>query len=241
MTDYGAFSFEDKQEVLDKAKEFWNPGQDPVLDRLGHSPGHRPPRGLPALGHVGPAADRRAPQRRHLQRRPPQPRGRRGRRAGDAALRHRQPPLPVAGADRPRGGADRIGATWAHQGDLRQRRGRSDRHRDQDRPARDRQAEDRLDREGLPRPHGLAVTAGDDRFAKLFLADRPDEVAQVPFNDLDRDGGCAPRTRRRRGADGVDPRDVRLPAPRPRLPRDGQAAVRAVRRALHRRRGADRV
>ena len=27
MTDYGAFSFEDKQEVLDKAKEFWNPGK----------------------------------------------------------------------------------------------------------------------------------------------------------------------------------------------------------------------
>ena len=27
VTDYGAFSFEDKQEVLDKAKEFWNPGK----------------------------------------------------------------------------------------------------------------------------------------------------------------------------------------------------------------------
>ncbi|MDT7580472.1 MAG: hypothetical protein QOK35_1736, partial [Pseudonocardiales bacterium] len=32
---------------------------------------------------------------------------------------------------------------------------------------------------------GLAVTAGDDRFARLFLADRPDEVTQVPFNDLE--------------------------------------------------------
>src|SRR4051812_32958375 len=31
---------------------------------------------------------------------------------------------------------------------------------------------------------GLAVSTGDDRFAKLFLADRPDEVDQVPFNDL---------------------------------------------------------
>jgi acetylornithine/succinyldiaminopimelate/putrescine aminotransferase len=31
---------------------------------------------------------------------------------------------------------------------------------------------------------GLAVTVGDDRFAQLFLADRPDEVTQVPFNDL---------------------------------------------------------
>ena len=32
---------------------------------------------------------------------------------------------------------------------------------------------------------GLAVSAGDDRFSKLFLADRPDEFVQVPFNDLD--------------------------------------------------------
>ena len=32
---------------------------------------------------------------------------------------------------------------------------------------------------------GLAVGAGDDRFSKLFLADRPDEFAHVPFNDLD--------------------------------------------------------
>jgi hypothetical protein len=31
---------------------------------------------------------------------------------------------------------------------------------------------------------GLAVAAGDDRFAKLFLADRPEEFVQVPFNDL---------------------------------------------------------
>jgi 4-aminobutyrate aminotransferase-like enzyme len=27
VTDYGAFSFADKQEVLDKAREFWNPGK----------------------------------------------------------------------------------------------------------------------------------------------------------------------------------------------------------------------
>ncbi len=30
---------------------------------------------------------------------------------------------------------------------------------------------------------GLAVAAGDDRFAKLFLSDRPEEFVQVPFND----------------------------------------------------------
>ncbi|GAB3857283.1 aminotransferase class III-fold pyridoxal phosphate-dependent enzyme [Nocardioides maradonensis] len=32
---------------------------------------------------------------------------------------------------------------------------------------------------------GLAVATGDDRFAKLFLADRPEEFPQVPFNDLE--------------------------------------------------------
>ncbi|GLW05652.1 aminotransferase [Microtetraspora sp. NBRC 13810] len=31
---------------------------------------------------------------------------------------------------------------------------------------------------------GLAVGTGDDRFSKLFLADRPEEFAHVPFNDL---------------------------------------------------------
>jgi hypothetical protein len=32
---------------------------------------------------------------------------------------------------------------------------------------------------------GLAVGCGDERFARLFLADRPDEFTHVPFNDLD--------------------------------------------------------
>lgn len=31
---------------------------------------------------------------------------------------------------------------------------------------------------------GLAVSAGDDRFAKVFLSDRPDEFIQVAFNDI---------------------------------------------------------
>jgi len=31
---------------------------------------------------------------------------------------------------------------------------------------------------------GLSVAAGDDRFTKIFLSDRPDEFIQVPFNDL---------------------------------------------------------
>jgi acetylornithine/succinyldiaminopimelate/putrescine aminotransferase len=32
---------------------------------------------------------------------------------------------------------------------------------------------------------GLAVATGDERFSTLFLADRPDEFQQVPFNDLE--------------------------------------------------------
>jgi acetylornithine/succinyldiaminopimelate/putrescine aminotransferase len=31
---------------------------------------------------------------------------------------------------------------------------------------------------------GLAVATGDERFATMFLADRPDEFSHVPFNDL---------------------------------------------------------
>ena len=32
---------------------------------------------------------------------------------------------------------------------------------------------------------GLAVATGDDRFAKLFLSDQPDEFIQVPFGDVE--------------------------------------------------------
>ncbi|MEM9844987.1 MAG: aminotransferase class III-fold pyridoxal phosphate-dependent enzyme [Pseudomonadota bacterium] len=32
---------------------------------------------------------------------------------------------------------------------------------------------------------GLSVATGDERFSKIFLADRPDEFIQVPFNDAD--------------------------------------------------------
>ena len=44
---------------------------------------------------------------------------------------------------------------------------------------------------------GLAVAAGDDRFSRLFLSDRPDEFTHVAFNDLEameaalRNGDCA--------------------------------------------------
>ncbi len=32
---------------------------------------------------------------------------------------------------------------------------------------------------------GLAVATGDDRFSKMFLAERPEEFIQVPFNDVE--------------------------------------------------------
>lgn len=32
---------------------------------------------------------------------------------------------------------------------------------------------------------GLSVAAGDERFSKIFLSDRPEEFIQVPFNDAD--------------------------------------------------------
>ncbi len=44
---------------------------------------------------------------------------------------------------------------------------------------------------------GLAVATGDERFATLFLSDRPDEFSHVPFNDLDARPRCAAATWRR--------------------------------------------
>ncbi len=32
---------------------------------------------------------------------------------------------------------------------------------------------------------GLSVATGDDRFTRIFLSDRPDEFSSVPFNDID--------------------------------------------------------
>ncbi|MGH8986046.1 MAG: aspartate aminotransferase family protein [Acidimicrobiia bacterium] len=40
-------------------------------------------------------------------------------------------------------------------------------------------------RKGYHGHTGLAVAAGDERFSRRFLADRPEEFIQVPFNDLD--------------------------------------------------------
>jgi acetylornithine/succinyldiaminopimelate/putrescine aminotransferase len=81
---------------------------------------------------------------------------------------------------------------------------------------------------------GLAVATGDDRFATLFLADRPDEFSHVPFNDL------AAMEDALRGRDVAAvimetiPATYGFPLP-PRLPGRHQEALRAVRRPLHRR------
>ncbi len=69
---------------------------------------------------------------------------------------------------------------------------------------------------------GLAVATGDDRFAKMFLSDRPDEFVQVPFGDVDAMDAGAVRQRRRRGHHGDDPGDLRIPAAPTGIPRGGQ-------------------
>ena len=102
-------------------------------------------------------------------------------------------------------------------------------------------AQDRLDRQGLPRPHR---TRGGDRRRPLLQAVpvRPaGRVRARPVQRPRRDGGGARAGRRRRRDHGDDPGDVRLPAAGARLPPGRQAALRAARHALHRRRGADRA
>ena len=227
--DYGEFSFASKEEVLEKSREFWNPGKTDFWVESGRAAGHRPARGLLHLRHVGQAAARRAPQRRHLQPRAPQPRGRRRGRLGDVALRHRQPPLPRPDAHRARRGAGRRPAPpgltkvvyGSGGGEAIDIALKTARHTTQRRKI--------VSIVKAYHGHtGLAVATGDERFSKLFLADRPDEFVHVPFNDLDGDGGGAARPRRRRRDHGDHPGDVRLPAAGARLPRGRQAAVRAA-------------
>ena len=219
------------------------PGQDRLLAGRRRRPGDRPPRGLLLLGHGGAPADRPAPQRRHLQPRPPQPRAdrrrssRRWAASTSATTTSRRSPAPRW---------PRRSSTTCPPNMQRviygARRRRGHRHRDQDRAPHPPAAQDRLDPQGLPRPH----RARGRRRRRPLLASSssptgPDEFVQVPFNDLDameealRGGDVAAVLHR------DDPRHLRLPAARARLPAGRQAAVRALRRALHRRRGADRA
>ena len=88
---------------------------------------------------------------------------------------------------------------------------------------------------------GLALAAGDERFSRMFLSrGRAGRVRAGAVERPRRDGGSAVRRRRGGGRDRDDSRDAGLPAARARLPGARQGAVRAARRALRRRRSADR-
>ncbi len=143
----------EKKEFIRKSIEFWNPGKtqfwqdvgvDLVIDRRA---------GLLPLRHGRPPPDRRAPQRRHLQYRPPPSGAGRGAEPRHPALRHGQPSLPGARPHRARREAGQELRRRPALHDLWLGRRRSDRHRDQDRAPRQAEEEDRLDREGLSRPY----------------------------------------------------------------------------------------
>ena len=96
-------------------------------------------------------------------------------------------------------------------------------------------------RKGYHGHTGLAVATGDDRFSTLFLSDRPEEFAQVPFNDLDAMEEAL------KGGDvaGVVietiPATYGFPLPEPGYLQAVKRLCEQLRSALHRRRGADRA
>jgi acetylornithine/succinyldiaminopimelate/putrescine aminotransferase len=185
VTDYGAFSFADKQEVLDKSKEFWNPGKTQfwidagvplVIDRRDgyllwdmsgkrlidahlnggtYNVGHRNPEVMAAIAQAMHRFDIGNHHFPSL-----------ARTALAEALVSSAPPgltKVIYGS----GGGEAIDIAL-----------KTARH-----------ATGRRKIVSIIKAYhghtGLAVTTGDERFAKLFLSDRPDEVAQVPFNDLE--------------------------------------------------------
>ena len=128
-----------------------------------------------------------------------------------------------------------------HQGRLRQRRRRGDRHRAQDRPAHDPEAQDRLDRQGLPRPHGPG-RRDRRRPVRRPVPGRP--AGGVPPCAVQRPAAMEQALRGRDVAAVIMetiPATYGFPLPAPGYLESGEAAVRAVRRPLHRRRGADRA
>ena len=185
MHDYDAFRFDSKAEVLEKAKEFWNPdktqfwsdsGVDLVIDRREgyllwdingrrlidvhlnggtYNLGHRNPEVVAA---VKTAMDRFDVGNHHFPSL--------ARTALAEALVHSAPPslTKVAYAS---GGGEAIDIAL-----------KSARHATQKRKI--------VSIVKAYHGHtGLAVATGDDRFSKLFLSDRPEEFPQVPFNDLE--------------------------------------------------------
>ena len=223
MYDYGFFSFESKADFLRRSEEFWNPdktrfwqdaGVDLVIDRR---------EGYLLLGHGGPPADRPAPQRRHLQPRPPQPRADRRRSsrrwaastsATTTSRRSRAPRWPRRSSATCPPNMQRV--------IYGERRRRGDRHRDQDRAPHAPEAQDRLDPQGLPRPHRARGGGGRRPLLDAVPVRPPGRVRAGPVQRPRRDGGGAARRRRRRRGDRDDPRHLRLPAARARLPARGQ-------------------
>ena len=95
-------------------------------------------------------------------------------------------------------------------------------------------------RKGYHGHTGLALAAGDDRFSRLFLSEGPPgDFVQVPFNDLD---AMEEALRRHQVAAVVletIPATYGFPLPAPGYLPGREGALRALRRALRRGRGAD--
>lgn len=185
MYDYGTFTFESKTEVLDRAKTFWNPdktqfwidaGVDLVIDRREdyflwdmsgrrlidmhlnggtYSIGHRNPEVIQALSEGMRIFD---VGNHHF---PSVARTALAQRLVETA------PASITKVAFGSGGGEAIDIAL-----------KSARHATQRRKI--------VSIVKAYHGHtGLAVATGDDRFSKMFLADRPDEFVQVPFGDVD--------------------------------------------------------
>jgi acetylornithine/succinyldiaminopimelate/putrescine aminotransferase len=185
MYDYGTFTFESKAEVLDRAKTFWNPdktqfwidaGVDLVIDRREdyflwdmsgrrlidmhlnggtYSIGHRNPEVIQALSEGMQIFD---VGNHHF---PSVARTALAQRLVETA------PASITKVAFGSGGGEAIDIAL-----------KSARHATQRRKI--------VSIVKAYHGHtGLAVATGDDRFSKMFLADRPDEFLQVPFGDVD--------------------------------------------------------
>ena len=225
MHDYDFFTMGPRPSSWTKSREFWNPGQDRLLAGGRRRPRHRPPGGLFLLGHGRPAADRPAPQRRHVQPRPPQPGADRDARAGDGPLRHRQPPLPGAAPAPPSPRrSSRPARRTCDASSTAPAAARRSTSRSRPRATRRQAAQDRLDPQGLPRPHrprgGRPATTASRRCSwptGRTSSSRCRSTTSARWRRALRG------RRRRRGDHGDDPGDLRLPAARARLPASGQA------------------
>lgn len=184
MYDYGTFSFESKAQVLDRAKAFWNPdktqfwtdaGVDLVIDRredyfLWDMSGRRLidmhlNGGTYNLGHRNPEVMQAVSQ---------------GMEMFDVGNHHFPSVARTALAQRlVETAPDSISkvAFGSGGGEAIDIALKSARH-----------ATGRRKIVSIIKAYhghtGLAVATGDERFAKLFLSDRPDEFIQVPFGDV---------------------------------------------------------